>query len=286
MSFAQIMDNLFHTVRSVSFWRSVKTEFLLTTFYVLFGCGATITANTRCKASTDELKAAVTFGMTTVTLLHCSLRMGSPAQMNPAITIAMLCTRKIDIITAFFNVFAQCLGGIAGAGVLYGVTPARQHEYLGVTSVHSDIESGQAFGIEFLITFVLVFAYFSSMDPPHLATGTFQVIPAGLAIAIGHTFGWKYTGASLNPARSLGPAIVCNEWRDHWVYWVGPILGALLGGITFEYSHINYTGSRLLRRSSSTRDESGLEARASSKESVDLPTELTFSVNMPDDPEV
>ncbi|XP_071090003.1 aquaporin-4-like isoform X2 [Haliotis cracherodii] len=259
MSFAQIMDNLFHTVRSVSFWRSVKTEFLLTTFYVLFGCGATITANTRCKASTDELKAAVTFGMTTVTLLHCSLRMGSPAQMNPAITIAMLCTRKIDIITAFFNVFAQCLGGIAGAGVLYGVTPARQHEYLGVTSVHSDIESGQAFGIEFLITFVLVFAYFSSMDPPHLATGTFQVIPAGLAIAIGHTFG---------------------------VYWVGPILGALLGGITFEYSHVNYTGSRLLRRSSSTRDDSGLEARASSKESVDLPTELTFSVNMPDDPDV
>lgn len=70
------------------------------------------------------------------------------------------------------------------------------------------------------------------------------------------------------------------------VYWVGPILGALLGGITFEYSHVNYTGSRLLRRSSSTRDDSGLEARASSKESVDLPTELTFSVNMPDDPEV
>ena len=190
MSFPAILETVVKSAKQLSFLQNVKCEFLVTTFYVLIGCGATITGNTRCKTNSDELKAAITFGMLAVTLMFWSLRTNGLVQMNPAISIAMLCTRKTDIITALVNILAQCVGAIAGAGILYGVTPARFHELLGVTYVHPDIEVGQAFGIEFLTTFLMTYSYFASLEPTGCSRNIpFELIPIGFSITIGHTFG-------------------------------------------------------------------------------------------------
>ncbi|KAK7505349.1 hypothetical protein BaRGS_00003511 [Batillaria attramentaria] len=297
MSTSGYLDKVVMTFKRLNFWRSVKCEFMMTLFYVLFGCGATSSILASRDAKDDitvtlhyaaSVNAALAFGLTAAIMLHCSLCLEGPVHLNPAVTIAMLCTRRTNVISAIFHVIAQCLGSLAGAGVLYGVTPARLHAHLGVTMVMGSTGRGQAFGIEFVSTFVLVFAYFASSDP---GSSRFKPQPVGLAIAAGTLFGWQYTGASMNPARSLGPAVVCNEWTDHWVYWVGPVLGGILGGITYEYSHWAGpdTPASTRRRFSCNEDgDVGIERDTSgSKDSVeDAPTELTFSINMADDPEV
>ncbi|XP_025115756.1 aquaporin-4-like [Pomacea canaliculata] len=284
------------TFKRLNFWKSVKCEFMMTLFYVLFGCGATssvlVSQNTKdldvalMSQYAAALNAALAFGLTAAIMLHCSLRLEGPVHLNPAVTVALLCTRRVNVVTALFHIMAQCLGALAGSGVLYGVTPARLHDHLGVTMVMGNTGRGQAFGFEFVSTFVLVFAYYSSCEP---GTLRFKPLPIGLAISAGTLFSWQYTGASMNPARSLGPAVVCNEWRDHWVYWIGPILGGMLGGITYEYSHWSgpdTPGSSARRFSCPGATGMGLE-HSGSKDSVeDTPTELTYTVNMADDPEV
>ncbi|XP_050395385.1 aquaporin-4 [Patella vulgata] len=279
------MESIFLTIRRFSFWKAVKCEFLLTMFYVLVGCASTIPGDSHYKQNVNDLKVALAFGITSMTLMQCFLPICGPPQMNPAITIAMLCTRRVHVVTSFIHIFAQCLGGLAGAGILYGVTPARKHDNLGVTMVHNDIGRGQAFGIEFIITFIMTFAYFAGHDNPALFGG-FQSAPVGLSIMFGHTFGWQFTGASMNPARSLGPAIVCNEWSDHWVYWIGPVLGSILGGITYEYTTGGGPEIKNLRRNSSLGTMMNTETVRGSKESVDMPTELTFTIPATPDPEI
>ncbi|KAL8588041.1 hypothetical protein ACOMHN_061207 [Nucella lapillus] len=271
MSKKSYMDTISKSFKRLNFWKSVKCEFMMTLFYVLFGCGATSSLLpgldlkkgdiTATSLTTSALSAAMAFGLTAAVMLHCSLKLEGSVHLNPAVTIAMLCTRRTNVVSALFHVFAQCLGALAGAGVLYGVTPARLHEHLGVTMVMGRTGRGQAFGIEFVITFVLVFAYFSSCDP---GTSRFKPLPVGLAIGAGTVFG---------------------------VYWVGPILGGILGGITYEYSQWagpDTPGGSTHRRFSCPEAVGRVEREHSSaKDSVeDTPTELTFSVTMADDPEV
>ncbi|KAK7114259.1 aquaporin-4-like [Littorina saxatilis] len=297
MSNTSYLETITTTLKRLNFWKSVKCEFMMTLFYVLFGCGATSSLIpssdakqsdiTPASLTSSALSAALAFGLTAAVMLHCSLRLEGSVHLNPAVTIALLCTRRTSVISALFHVMAQCLGALAGAGVLYGVTPARLHSNLGVTMVMGRTGRGQAFGIEFVSTFVLVFAYFASSES---ASWRFKPLPIGLAISAGTVFGWQYTGASMNPARSLGPAVVCNQWADHWVYWVGPILGGILGGITYEYSQWAGpdTPGSTHRRFSCSEGVGRLDhEQSSSKDSVEeTPTELTFSVTMADDPEV
>ncbi|XP_013782923.2 neurogenic protein big brain-like, partial [Limulus polyphemus] len=105
---------------------------------------------------------------------------------------------------------------------------------LGSTLVHPDLGPWQAFGIEFVLTFVVVFTVFATLDPNRRSLGS-----DALAVGIGYLAtslpGIPATGASLNPARSLGPAFVMNKWPHYWVYWFGPLAGAMVAGLIYEY---------------------------------------------------
>ncbi|XP_037643706.1 aquaporin-4-like isoform X1 [Sebastes umbrosus] len=226
----------FKGIWTKDFWRAVSGEYLATLIFVLLGVGSTINwaAGEEKPPPADLVLISLCFGLSIATMVQCFGHI-SGGHINPAVTAAMVVTRKLSLAKGLFYVVAQCLGGITGAGILYLVTPAAFRGSFGVTTVNSNISLGHALLVELLITFELVFTVFATCDPKRTDLGGSASLSIGFAVAIGHLFAIPYTGASMNPARSFAPALVTLNFENHWVYWVGPILGAILAAGLYEY---------------------------------------------------
>eukprot|EP00106_Octopus_bimaculoides_P009935 XP_014777377.1 PREDICTED: aquaporin-4-like [Octopus bimaculoides] len=98
-----------------------------------------------------------------------------------------LVTRNVNVLKAIFYMTAQCAGVITGAGILYGLTPYEAHGLLGVTTVHAEMTKGQAFGVEFMITFIMVFTFFANLDPKRSDMGS-RSLSTGLSVTLGQLF--------------------------------------------------------------------------------------------------
>ncbi|XP_030607654.1 aquaporin-4 isoform X2 [Archocentrus centrarchus] len=226
----------FKGIWTKDFWRAVSGEYLATLIFVLLGLGSTINwaAGEAEPPPADLVLISLCFGLTIATMVQCFGHI-SGGHINPAVTAAMVVTRKLSLAKAVFYVAAQCLGAVTGAGILYLVTPTAVRGFLGVTTVNSTISVGHGLLVEFLITFELVFTVFATCDPKRTDLGGSASLAIGIAVVIGHLFAIPYTGASMNPARSFGPAMVTLNFENHWVYWVGPILGGILAASLYEY---------------------------------------------------
>jgi len=154
----------------------------------------------------------------------------SGAHINPAVTIAFTLTRHFPAREAAAYIAAQVVGAIAAAFVLLAVWPD-QPAQLGATI--PSVAVGSAFVYETILTAFLMFVIVA------VATDT-RAVGAAAAIAIGGTvgldalFGGPVTGASMNPARSLGPALAAGEWTDLWIYLTAPLLGAAIGAVAYQ----------------------------------------------------
>ncbi|KAM4705979.1 aquaporin-4 [Rhinophrynus dorsalis] len=225
----------FKGVWTQAFWKAVTGEFLAMLIFVFLSLGSTI--NWRKSESLqpeDIVLIALCFGLSIATLVQCFGHI-SGAHINPAVTVAMVCMRKISIAKSVLYIIAQCLGAISGAGILYLVTPSGVVGTLGVTKVNGDLSSGHGLLVELIITFQLVFTICASCDSKRNDITGSVALAIGFSVAIGHLFAINFTGASMNPARSLGPAVIMNKWDGHWVYWIGPVLGAVIAGALYEY---------------------------------------------------
>ena len=172
-------------------------------------------------------------GLTLATLVWC-LGIISGGHFNPAVSLAFFFTGKINPILTVLYVGFQLVGGITGAFILQGLAPNGTAGNLSVTLVHKDILLSQAYAIELIITFVLMITIFSCVDSRRNDLGGSFPLQIGLAVTIGALFGGKFTGGSMNPARSFGPAVATGIWTDHWIYWLGPISGSVLAGIVYK----------------------------------------------------
>uniref|UniRef100_A0A3B4Z5B9 Aquaporin-4-like n=1 Tax=Stegastes partitus TaxID=144197 RepID=A0A3B4Z5B9_9TELE len=199
----------FKGIWTKDFWRAVSGEYLATLIFVLLGLGSTINwaAGQEKPPPADLVLISLCFGLSIATMVQCFGHI-SGGHINPAVTAAMVVTRKLSLAKAVFYVVAQCLGAITGAGILYIVTPAAVRGSLGVTTVNSDISLGHGLLVELLITFELVFTVFATCDPKRTDLGGSAGLAIGFAVAIGHLFA---------------------------VYWVGPILGGILAAGLYEY---------------------------------------------------
>ncbi|XP_007233079.3 aquaporin-4 [Astyanax mexicanus] len=226
----------FKGVWTQDFWRAVGGEFLAMLIFVLLGLGSTInwSAGQESPPPPDLVLISLCFGLSIATLVQCFGHI-SGAHINPAVTTAMVATRKLSLAKGVFYLGAQCIGAVVGTAILYGVTPPAVRGSLGVTSVNAGISTGHALVIELLITFELVFTVFATCDPKRSDLKGSAALAIGLSVCIGHLFAIPYTGASMNPARSFGPAVIMGHWENHWVYWVGPVIGAVLAGALYEY---------------------------------------------------
>jgi len=243
-------------VRSLQFWRAIIAECLASFFYVFLMCGCSVPWSSISSATppvdinnpispSSILQIAFTCGFAMATLVMCFGHI-SGAHVNPSVTLSLFITRKCTALRAFLYITAQCGGAIAGAALLYGVTVPGHQGTLGTMSINPALSSWQGFGIEFVLTFIIVFTVFATLDPQFsLLTTPSPII--GCAYLVCSLAALPSTGAALNPARALGPAFVMNKWNNHWIYWLGPLSGGLLSGLIYEYIFDPKKGSKGLR---------------------------------------
>lgn len=202
----------------------------LAAFALVFaGCGAVITDATH-HGSLGSTGVSAVFGLIIMVMIYATGHL-SGAHINPAVTVAFALTRHFPLRDAVAYIAAQLAGATAGAFLLlaaWGDKPAQ----LGATV--PSVAVGTAFLYEVVLTAFLMFVIIA------VATDT-RAVGAGAAIAIGGTvaldalFGGAITGASMNPARSFGPALASGTWTDFWVYVAGPVTGAALGAFAYQF---------------------------------------------------
>uniref|UniRef100_A0A8K9V916 Aquaporin 4 n=1 Tax=Oncorhynchus mykiss TaxID=8022 RepID=A0A8K9V916_ONCMY len=198
----------FKGIWTKDFWRAVSAEYLASLIFVLLSLGSTINwaSESDNPPPADLVLISLCFGLAIATMVQCFGHI-SGSHVNPAVTAAMVVTRKLSLAKGVFYLAAQCLG-ITGAGLLYLVTPVSVRGGLGVTLVTHILNMGQALLVELLITFELVFTVFATCDPKRSDLNDLVGLAIGVAVTVGHLFA---------------------------VYWVGPILGGIMAAALYEY---------------------------------------------------
>lgn len=159
----------------------------------------------------------------------------SGGHLNPAVTIGLLVARRIDLASAAAYIVTQLAAAGLAALLVQWLLPiaAVRSALLGVPVIASSVTLEQAIGIELVLTFFLMSAVFGtavSPDAPRVAG-----FGIGLVLLFDILVGGPLTGAAMNPARAFGPALVSGQWLGHVVYWVGPIAGAILAALLWQY---------------------------------------------------
>jgi aquaporin-4 len=162
----------------------------------------------------------------------------SGAHINPAVTISMLVTRRIGIIDGVGYIVFQIIGAIIAAFSLKTILPELGAKVnFGTQGGPSDLLNNSAlsgFAVELVLTFFLVTVIFMTAVHKKAPAGMYGLAIGGMIFLI-HLVGVPLTGASVNPARTLGPAIASGYWDFHWIYWAGPIIGAIIAGLIMNY---------------------------------------------------
>jgi MIP family channel proteins len=208
--------------------RPLVAEFLGTALFVFIGAGSVVT-NAMTGGAVTPLGIALAHGVGMAILISSVMGI-SGGHLNPAVSLGVFMAGRIDGRTLGRYVLAQLIGGIAGAALLKVVFSALAVRAVtaGVPQLSLNVSFGQAVAIEAVFTFFLVSAVFGttiSSEAPKI--GGFGI---GLAIFVSALVVGGLTGAALNPARALGPAVVAWSWHSQAVYWIGPLAGGALAG--------------------------------------------------------
>jgi len=160
----------------------------------------------------------------------------SGGHLNPAVTIGFWVSRRIGTIQALLYWVVQIGGAALGAYLLSVIIPEGTWlpVALGTPDTASDFTRIHAMSLEAALTFILVFVFFATVAD---AGGAFDKVggfAVGLVVTVGMLVGYPFTGAAMNPARAFGPALVAHHWTNHGVYWVGPLVGGVIGGFLYN----------------------------------------------------
>jgi aquaporin TIP len=177
---------------------------------------------------------ALAHGLAIAVMVAATARI-SGGHINPAVTFTAVVTGRMKAGPGVVYVAAQLIGAVIGALLLQIVLVDSIEGTLGAHAINDSAVDGNgaAVVIEAILTFVLVFTVFATAIDTRSTIANVAPLMIGLAILIDHFIGVPLTGASMNPARTFGPALVAGEWDDHWVYWAGPLLGGSLAGIVY-----------------------------------------------------
>lgn len=209
--------------------RKLLSEFIGTYFLIFAGTGA-IVVNELTKSLT-HLGIALVFGLVVMALIYTFGHI-SGAHFNPAVTIAFLFRKEITGRQALFYVVTQTIAGIVASMTVCLVLGNVAN--LGATLPRSSWQ--QAFVLEFILTFVLMIVILGSAVHGK-AIKSFAGLAIGATVGLEAMFAGPISGASMNPARSFGPALVSGNLQDLWVYIAAPFLGALLATWIYQYLH-------------------------------------------------
>jgi aquaporin Z len=259
--------------------RKMISELVGTMLLVLFGCGTAIAVNAYVNSIFNTsftftiLIIALAFGLILMALINTIGRV-SGCHVNPAVTIAMLIDRRIDLFDSIIYICSQIVGGLCGAYILklifttessFGANGFDKLSLLPITTTQ-----WIALIVEAILTFVFVLVVLSASDEKNKTENPSLVI--GLTLTLVHLFGIPFTGTSVNPARSIGPALVTggDALSQLWVFIVAPLAGGILAALFYKFV-INYQPKELKvyeEDIDSEEDEEELEEEAPKKRVV------------------
>ena len=212
--------------------RHFAAEFIGIFALVFVGSGAIMMAR-HTNSSAALVSVALAHGLILAIMVTATMRISG--HLNPAVTIGFLVTRRIEPMMAGIYVVAQLLGAVVAAYALKATMPAELFAAArgGGQSIALEVTFWQAFTLEMIATFFLTFVVFgTAVDPNAPKVGGFAI---GLTIAADILAIGPLTGGSMNPARSLGPAVASGIFEGQVIYWAGPIVGAILAALIYEF---------------------------------------------------
>jgi MIP family channel proteins len=213
--------------------RKLVAEALGTFMLVFFGC-ASIVMTAFPGGNWGVLGVALAHGLVLSVAVTATMAI-SGGHLNPAVTLGLAAMRRVTPVTAVAYIAAQLVGAVLGAAVLKALVPGSTGSAVmyGAPAVNGTLSLATAVGVEALLTFVLMSAYYGTViahdKPPVAGFGI------GLTWVFALMAGGALTGAALNPARAFGPAVVSGHWVAHIVWWIGPIVGALAAAVVWEF---------------------------------------------------
>lgn len=213
----------FSTIRDSAFAQGASTN-TVDTGIALVGLKDVVINN-----SSFGIATAFAFGMAIMVLAY-SLGHISGGQFNPAVTLSLVLSGNLGLFQAIANVCAQVVGAILASGLLYGMVPDAQNSSLGANAVAPGYTKAAALLGEIVMTAFLCFVvHMTVCDETNANLYAQAPLAIGFAVFLGHTVLIPVDGCSINPARSLGPAIVSGQWDAFWVFIVGPFVGSFFG---------------------------------------------------------
>ena len=214
--------------------RALVAEMLGTLLFVFVAAGTTLmtaAAAAERGSLTRVLVVALAHGLAFALAVAATSRL-SGGHLNPAITAGAVATGRMPMNVGAMFVAAQVVGAVLAAVLLKAVVPGAMTNGLGGHVLGPRVTPEAAIVVEAVVTFALVLAFLATAN---VARATAPMV-LGAVVALGHLFAMPLTGASMNPARSFGPALVAGAWTAQWVYWIGPLLGAGLAALAWKWA--------------------------------------------------
>jgi len=205
-------------------------ELIGTFTLIFFGAGAILTHNATQMVGMTGI--AVAHGLAILVMIY-AFGAVSGGHFNPAVTFGFLVTRRISLGGAISYWIAQLVGASLAAWVLLRAWHGPTEAHLGTPAVAAGVSPMLAMCLEGLMAFMLVIVIFGSAVDPRASKG-FAGLAIGLTLVGNILVGGALTGASFNPARAFGPALLSGYWQDQWLYWVGPLLGGAIAALLYD----------------------------------------------------
>lgn len=219
-------------------------EFIGTAVLVTMGCGTAMLVGTDAVNGSGYILTALAFGLVIVGMAYCIGNI-SGCHINPAVSLGVLITGGMNIADFIGYVVSQCLGALAGAGLLFAIFDLGSIKDMtggfgsnGLGGVNSSVAAGLLVEVVLTFVFVMTILGVTSKKAGH---GSFGGLIIGLTLVLVHILGIGLTGTSVNPARSIGPAIVAalsgnnDPINSVWIFIVAPFVGAILAALVYKF---------------------------------------------------
>ena len=232
----------------ISPFKKYAAELIGTMVLVLMGCGSAVIAGRNFGGAggltgNGNVGIALAFGLAVLVMVY-AIGGISGCHINPAISISMLAAGKLSVKDAIGYIAFQCVGAVIGAGILYGIASGNPSYSLAAnglgqngfgTASPAGYSMAAAFIAEVVLTFIFLMVIFGATSDN--APKGFAGIAIGLSLTLIHLVGIPITGTSVNPARSLGPAVIVGgtALNQLWLFIVAPIIGGLIAALVWKF---------------------------------------------------
>ncbi|XP_050286091.1 aquaporin TIP2-1 [Quercus robur] len=231
---ARIAFGRFDDSFSLSSFRSYIAEFISTLLFVFAGVGSAIAYNKLTSNAALDPEGLVAIAICHGFALFVAVSVGaniSGGHVNPAVTFGLALGGQITVLTGIFYWIAQLLGSIVACFLLKAVTGGLA---IPIHSLAAGVGAIEGVVMEIIITFALVYTvYATAADPKKGSLGIIAPIAIGFIVGANILAAGPFSGGSMNPARSFGPAVASGDFHDNWIYWVGPLIGGGLAGLVY-----------------------------------------------------